>query len=292
MHTFPMRMKTSRQWMVPLAGLLFLAAAAAHARPGQVREQTLDTKLGRLHVEVLKEHMGEGDAVVRCRVTDAASAWPAEVLTLLHQTQGEWRAAFFRPVAGADQAFEAVLPNAGRGVTVPYYLQVEHAPGAAQRLPASGPAGPFRLTFKGRPSTPLIIAHVVCMMGGLGFLIVALFGAALFLRNGRSLALHRRASLIGFALLFIGGVPLGIAVERQVFGTYWEGWPFGRDVTDTKTGVILILWLILLLVRGRDLWSRLPSVRGPRDRSWAIWLIAITVFTVGMYLIPHENIKF
>jgi hypothetical protein len=292
-------MTSPRRWVILLAGLLFLAGGAAPARPGRPAEQTLDTPFGRAHIQVLTEHMGAGDAIVHCRVTDLQGEWPPEALTLHYQTQGAWRTVHFRRATepgqgatGAGEMFEAAIPNAGRGARVFYYVQVALAPGQSLQLPANGQNDPFPLTFKGRPSTPLIIAHVVCMMVGLVLLVVAMIGAILFLRNGRSLALHRRSSLIGFVLLFTGGVPLGIAVERQVFGTYWEGWPFGRDVTDTKTGLILLLWLILMLVRGRDLWGKLPATRGPRDRTWAAWLIAITIFTVAMYLIPHENIKF
>jgi len=288
----PSGMTLPRGWVGLLAGLLFLAGSAAAARPGRHTEQTLDTPFGRAHVQILKEHMGEGDAVVRCRVTDLREAWPAGALTLHYQMQETWRVVHFQRSAGSGEAFEAAIPHAGRGVAVPYYVQVGTGLGPTQLLPVQAPAETFRVTFKGRPSTPLLIAHVLCMIGGLVFLVLATVGALLFLRNKRGLALHRRAGLIGFVLLFIGGVPLGMAVERQVFGTYWEGWPFGRDVTDTKTGLILLLWLVLMLVRGRDLGSRLPAERRPRDRAWAVWLIALTVFTAAMYLIPHENIKF
>jgi hypothetical protein len=288
-----------RRQALLLAGLALLAGiGAADARPERPREAVLTAPWGRVHLEIAKEQMGEGDAVVRCRVTDAPGRWPADALSLHYQAGGEWRRVPFWPArelgetpAAAGERLEAVIPNAGRGVQVRYYLEV--ADGASpRRLPASAPADAYALTFKGRPSTPLIAAHVVCMMGGLIPLLLAAVLALVFLFRGRALVAVRRLTLAGFALLFVGSVPLGIAVEYQVFGTYWEGWPFGRDVTDTKSGAILLLWLILLLVRGRDLWSRVPAQRGPSDRAWARWLIAITVFTVAMYLIPHENIKF
>jgi hypothetical protein len=138
----------------------------------------------------------------------------------------------------------------------------------------------------------MLIAHVLCMMVGLLFLVLGLVFAFAHLRTGRQLAPLRRLTLIGVVLLAIGILPLGIAVEYQVFGTYWEGWPFGRDVTDTKSGLLLVLWLILLIVRGRDLFRSTPAVRGCRDRAWAKWLIALVLFTIALYLIPHENLKF
>jgi hypothetical protein len=288
-----------RRWVLLLAGLVFLAGGVAQARPGRIRERTIEAPWARVHVPVLKEHMGAGDAVVRCRVTDIQGEWPTEALTLHYRIRGAWRRVHFsgakepgQPDVGAGAVFEAAIPNAGRGVAVPYYVQLELAPGQPLRMPGNAPTSTFTLTFKGQPSGPLIAAHVLCMMGGLLPLLAAMVCAILFLPTGRFLAAHRRLSLIGFVLLFIGSVPLGIAVERQVFGTYWEGWPFGRDVTDTKTGVILLFWLILMLFRGRSLWSRLPATRGPSDRAWAGWLIGIAVFTVAMYLIPHENLKF
>ena len=177
------------------------------------------------------------------------------------------------------------------GTQIPYYLRIEPRGAQAVAVPASAPEKPVRMTFKGRPSPPVLIAHIVAMMGGLIPLMIAFVAAWTYLVRNRGLVLLRRSALIGFVSLLLGGVPLGMIVESQVFGTSWQGWPFGRDVTDTKTAVLLLAWLALLLSRGRALFGREAAVRGPRDRAWAAWVIVLGIVTAGVYLIPHENVK-
>jgi len=47
--------------------------------------------------------------------------------------------------------------------------------------------------------------------------------------------------------LFIGGFLLGFAMNGYAFGEMWGGWPFGSDVTDNKTQIAFIGWLIAFL---------------------------------------------
>jgi len=150
----------------------------------------------------------------------------------------------------------------------------------------------FAVTYKGDVDRRLLLAHVLCMMGGIVPLLVAAALAAVFLRTGKFVGAMRRFVLVGFVLLLLGSVPLGIALEYQVFGTYWEGWPFGRDVTDTKSGLMLLLWLGLILSRGRWVFSRGRASGGLSDEAWAKLLIALSVFTFAIYLIPHQNLRF
>ena len=288
-------------WLVAAsAAWLGLLGATAAARPSKPLEVTVPVPAGQITVEALKEHVGAGDAAILAHV-------PAKTrfsrFALQYQIEGRWREVAFVPAkvvaAGADtlrsgvaQIWKAAIPHQERGTHVPYYLHLELKEAGTMQMPAAAPAEHFLLTFKGKPSRPLLFAHVLFMMGGLIPLGIAFAVAWIYLLHGRGLVWLRRSVLTGFVSLLIGGVALGIPVEHQVFGTYWEGWPFGRDVTDTKTGLLLVLWLILILARGREILLRRMARRPPGDRAWAVGVIALTLLTVALYLIPHENVKF
>jgi hypothetical protein len=288
-------------WLVAAsAAWLGLLGSTAAARPSRPLEVTVPVPAGQIMVEALKEHVGAGDAAILAHV-------PAKTrfarFALQYEIDGRWREVTFVPAkavavgadtlrSGVTQIWKAAIPHQGRGAHVPYYLRFELKEAGAMQVPAAAPAEHFLLTFKGKPSRPLLFAHVLFMMGGLIPLGIAFAAAWIYLLRGRSLVWLRRPVLIGFVSLLIGGVALGIPVEHQVFGTYWGGWPFGRDVTDTKTGLLLALWLVLILARGREILVRRMARRPPGDRAWAVAVIVLALLTVALYLIPHENVKF
>ena len=125
------------------------------------------------------------------------------------------------------------------------------------------------LRFKG--SVPLIV---------LIFHIIAIFGAMLLstvtclqtIFKGKYVLRYIWLTVIFF---FAGGLILGPIVQKYAFDAYWTGWPFGHDLTDNKTFVGLVFWVIALVVQYRK----------PGNRSWPV--IAGIVF-LAVFLIPHS----
>ncbi|MFA5804718.1 MAG: hypothetical protein WC879_08735 [Melioribacteraceae bacterium] len=76
-------------------------------------------------------------------------------------------------------------------------------------------------------------------------------------------------------VLFIGGFPLGFAMNGLAFGEMWGGWPFGHDVTDNKTQIAFIAWLIAFYF-----------IKKNKNAKLAALLAAIIMLAV--YLIPHS----
>jgi len=82
-------------------------------------------------------------------------------------------------------------------------------------------------------------------------------------------------ALMVILILGIGGLILGPIVQKYAFGAFWTGWPFGEDLTDNKTIVAFLLWLVAWFV------NRLKVKR---------WLyIAAAVIMLLVYSIPHST---
>jgi hypothetical protein len=64
-------------------------------------------------------------------------------------------------------------------------------------------------------------------------------------------------------------------VQKFAFGAYWTGWPFGHDLTDNKTLVALLIWIVALIVQ----------LRNKKGRAW---VIAAAIILLAVYLIPHS----
>lgn len=125
------------------------------------------------------------------------------------------------------------------------------------------------IRFKRSVPLTVLIFHIIVIFGAM---LLSTITGLLAIFKGNNLKLYTWLTVIFF---FIGGCILGPIVQKYAFDAYWTGWPFGHDLTDNKTLVGLIFWIIALVMQ----------YRRPGNRSWAI--VATVIFLV-VYLIPHS----
>ncbi len=130
-------------------------------------------------------------------------------------------------------------------------------------------AEPVVIRFKNPVPEIFLIPHIIFM-----------FLAMVFSMRTGFEALLKRKNTLRFAgltaiLLFVGGLILGPLVQYYAFGDLWTGWPLGKDMTDNKTLVSFIFWLIA--------WLRLR--KNPDNRFWPI---LASIVLIAIYLIPHS----
>jgi hypothetical protein len=105
------------------------------------------------------------------------------------------------------------------------------------------------------------------------------FAMVFSIRTGFEAILKRnktfRFTSITLLLFLVGGLIMGPIVQKYAFDAYWTGWPWGHDLTDNKTIVAFIFWLIAWLVLRKN----------PQNRTWPI---IATVVMLAIYLIPHS----
>jgi hypothetical protein len=128
---------------------------------------------------------------------------------------------------------------------------------------------PVIIRFTGAVPRPILIPHIFFMFFSI------LFG----LRAGLEALLKRKdvryLSGVTLVFIFIGGLILGPIVQKYAFDAYWTGWPFGHDLTDNKTVVMFIFWLIA--------WWRLK-----KKPNKLIWVYVAVVVMIAVYIIPHS----
>jgi hypothetical protein len=79
------------------------------------------------------------------------------------------------------------------------------------------------------------------------------------------------------ATLFFGGLVFGPIVQKFAFGDFWTGVPFGIDLTDNKTLIAFIGWLLALFA----VWK----YKSPR-----IAVIAASALMLIIFIIPHSTL--
>jgi len=156
-------------------------------------------------------------------------------------------------------------------------------------LPKQPPAGKLEyrvdLTKNGAPLMVGKDTQVVIRFTGdvpeviLGIHIFLMF-LAMFLSNITGLfALfkfrsYRLLAVLTFAILFAGGMVMGPIVQKYAFNEYWTGAPFGWDLTDNKTLIAILAWLLAMVML--------------RKKTAAIWIIAASLITIIIFSIPHS----
>jgi hypothetical protein len=125
------------------------------------------------------------------------------------------------------------------------------------------------LRYKGSVPDLVLIPHILFMFLAMMFSIRTGFEALLIRKRTFSLAIWTTFFLIA------GGLILGPIVQKYAFGAYWTGWPLGTDLTDNKTAVAFIFWLIAVLVLRKNRQNR-------------VWPIVAAIVLLAIYIIPHS----
>jgi len=88
-----------------------------------------------------------------------------------------------------------------------------------------------------------------------------------------------RHTWVALTLMTVGGLILGPIVQKLAFGAFWTGFPFGYDLTDNKT---LLLWLVWVIACGMFL------LRGVKEWQRRAVVVAATIMMMFVYVIPHS----
>jgi len=128
---------------------------------------------------------------------------------------------------------------------------------------------PAIIRFKGDVPNWLLILHIIFIFGAM-LLTIRTAAEAIFKRNNTFL-------FTKITLLFwlLGGMVFGPIMQEYAFGAFWTGWPFGHDLTDNKTLVALIFWVI----------AYFKLRKNPDNR---LWPIIAAVVMLAVFFIPHS----
>lgn len=178
-----------------------------------------------------------------------------------HMTRDEWSIVPMLP--GGEGTLVAAIPGQPAAAKVEYLVRVRDKKGRETAL-HRGKVVVSR--FRGNVPTAFLLLHVVFMF--LGICLAIRTGLEALKRAGKP----EKLILWTLAVTFIGGMILGPIVQKYAFGAYWTGFPAGTDLTDNKTLLAFIFWLMAFLLRNKSRW----------------WAVAAAILMIIVYLIPHS----
>ena len=161
--------------------------------------------------------------------------------------------------------FTAFLPHQPPAGKLEYYVKL-NINGKDYSIP-----GKTVITrFKGAVPLYILIPHIIFMFASI--LISVRIGLALIFREP-----YKNLVYVCTGLLFVGGLILGPIVQKFAFGELWTGIPFGWDLTDNKTLIAFIFWLIAIAFLKKEY-----------SRKSVITTVLAVVVMFAVYLIPHS----
>jgi hypothetical protein len=86
--------------------------------------------------------------------------------------------------------------------------------------------------------------------------------------------LYKKYAVWTLVLFIIGGMILGPIVQWYAFGDLWTGVPFGWDLTDNKTLIALIFWIIAVYMN--------------RKQEKPLYVALAAIILLLVYSIPHS----
>ncbi|OGR69418.1 MAG: hypothetical protein A2081_00495 [Elusimicrobia bacterium GWC2_61_19] len=156
------------------------------------------------------------------------------------------------------------LPSQPPAGKVQYRVYVKHPSGEYELS-----RGPLVLRFKGAVPAWILGPHILLMF------LFMLFSVRIFLSAAFALEPVKHSVPATVVFLLLGGFVFGPLTQYYAFGQAWTGFPYGRDLTDNKTLLMLVFWLIAL-------WAVL------KGRAARFWLIAAFAVTAAVYFVPHS----
>ena len=244
-----------------LAFLITISAIIYQRKTGPTYDKsvavTIDEKEYRF--KLVRSHGGESDCPVVLSVPDQLIN--GELHYRMFPTSNEWTVVKMKRL---DDVLSASLPNLPPAGKYEYKIILEKE---NQNFPLND-GQPVIIRFKGDVPASILIPHIILMfiamfLGNLAG-IMALFKEPKF----------RHYTKLTFWTLLVGGLIFGPWVQWYAFGEAWAGVPFAWDLTDNKTLVAFIFWLLALLMN--------------RKRERPAYTIVAAVVMLIVYSIPHS----
>ena len=222
---------------------------------GQIKiiDQDIQYKLAR-------SHGGLEDHEIKIKVAD--SLITGNIYFKRFKTDDQWTKL---PFDYKNSELIAYLPHQPPAGKLEYFVELVYN-SEVRRFPQENSVV---IRFKGDVPLAILIPHIIAMF--VSMLLSNRTGLEFF-NNGKNL---KKLTFWTIGTLLIGGFIFGPLTQEYAFGELWTGFPFGHDLTDNKTLIALIGWLIALFMYGK---SKLP-------KKWALFA---SLLLLVVYLIPHS----
>ena len=252
------RLQNAGFWIISILLTLAFASYQRMTGPTYPIKGNVSINDQEIKYKLLRTWGGEKDARVEI---DVPGSITGEVLYKRYKSNDEWAKA---PLTREGNNLVATLPHQPPAGKIMYQITLNSGESSVKLGEE-----PIVIRFKGDVPAVVLIFHILFIFGAMLMTIRTAF-EAIFQR--KSVFLFTKITLLFW---IAGGMICGPIMQEYAFGAFWTGWPFGHDLTDNKTLVALVFWIIA--------WFKLR-----KNHSNRIWPIVAAAVMLAVFLIPHS----
>ncbi len=182
-----------------------------------------------------------------------------------YRSEGDYQIATFNYRTDIKHpGFFAEVPQQPVAGKLQYYIEITDMNGTQTYLKDN----PVVIRFKGDVPAFVLIPHILLMF------IAMLFSTLAGLMAIIKFPMYKKYGLWTLILFIAGGMVLGPAVQYFAFHDFWTGIPFGWDLTDNKTLIALIFWILAVVMN--------------RKKDKPVYTILAAIIFLLVFSIPHS----
>jgi hypothetical protein len=163
-----------------------------------------------------------------------------------------------------EKGLFAEVPQQPAAGKLQYYIEITDSKGTHTLMKET----PVVVRFKGGVPGQVLTPHILIMF------LAMLFSSASGLLALAGIPSYKKYAIWTLVLLTTGGMILGPVVQKFAFGAYWTGVPFGWDLTDNKTLIAFLFWILAVFMNLK------------KDRP--VYTIVAAVILLLVYSVPHS----
>ncbi len=257
-----MKQRTIWFWLAAVA--ITLAAIIFQRKTGPTYPQKVDFVVDTVDVTVELPRSHEVDKPLQISIPALPWEYTAKLYHRPYPLDTTWTEE--PPFWPEEGKFVSYLPEVSqKAAKLEYFIQVENFSSGEV---ANFPETPIVIRYKGSVPAWALIPHIILIFMALIF--SSLSGVMAAFKHER----HKLWGVITLLFILVGGLIFGPIVQKFAFDHYWTGFPFGQDLTDNKTLIMFVVWLIAVLINRK---GKVPIAN-----------TVAAIFTLAIYCIPHS----
>lgn len=245
-----------------LFALLITLAAAYYQRttgPTYPFKTEIDIGMHKFPVKFMRSHSGPTDCPVILQIPDILVK--GVLLYRKYPTKNEMTKVDLKR---EGDKLVAVLPNQPPAGKLEYRVVLEKD----DKPLTIGKGLPVIIRFTGDVPEVILFIHILLMF------LAMLFSNATGIYVLFRINSYKFLAFVTFTVLAVGGLVFGPIVQKYAFNEWWTGVPYGWDLTDNKTLIAILAWLLALFMI--------------RKKRAAWWVIMASLVTIVIFSIPHS----
>jgi hypothetical protein len=256
-------MKKSIYWV--LAFVITIGAAYYQRKTGPTYPKSYQVTVNgkEYELDLIRSISLERASEVKFAINDSTVS--GKLYFRRYPTSDEYQSSGFRfTKTERFEGYVVTIPQQPAAGKLQYYFEITDLKGTITYLKDN----PIVVRFKGGVPALVMIPHILLM-----------FIAMLFSTLAGLLALGKNSLFVKYTnwtliLFTLGGLVLGPVVQWYAFGDLWTGIPFGWDLTDNKTLIAFLFWVLAYVMN--------------RKKQNPAYTILASVVLLLIYSIPHS----